>query len=306
MSATYTAITTLNTGAKLPLVGLGTWQSQPNEVYEAVLTAIKAGYRHIDTAWIYGNEKEVGQAIKDSGVDRQSLFVTTKLWNNAHSPQDVEKALEHSLKNLQLEYLDLYLMHWPVAFKSGASAVPKDADGKVELSPVDYTETYAAMEKLVGDRVRAIGVSNFTITKLQRLLKTAQITPAVNQVELHPYLPQTELLDFCKQNKIHVTAYSPLGSTSGPVQQEPVILELAKKYNVEPAQVLISWAVKRGTSVLPKSVTASRIVNNFNEVPLTAEDVAAIDAIGTNNPPRRVVDPSASWGSDIYDAGAKL
>ncbi|KAI9288953.1 NADP-dependent oxidoreductase domain-containing protein [Umbelopsis sp. AD052] len=304
--STYTAITTLNTGAKLPLVGLGTWQSQPNEVYEAVLTAIKAGYRHIDTAWIYGNEKEVGQAIKDSGVDRQSLFVTTKLWNNAHSPQDVEQALERSLKNLQLEYLDLYLMHWPVAFKSGSSPVPKDAEGKVELSPVDYTETYAAMEKLVGDRVRAIGVSNFTITKLQKLLKTATITPAVNQVELHPYLPQTELLDFCKQNKIHVTAYSPLGSTSGPVQQEPVILELAKKYNVEPAQVLISWAVKRGTSVLPKSVTASRIVNNFNEVPLTAEDVNAIDAIGNNNPPRRVVDPSSSWGSDIYDAGAKL
>ncbi|KAG2174215.1 hypothetical protein INT43_004236 [Umbelopsis isabellina] len=304
--ATYSATALLNTGAKIPLVGLGTWQSKPNEVYEAVLTAIKAGYRHIDTAWIYGNEKEVGQAIKDSGVDRQSLFVTTKLWNNAHNPEDVEKALEVSLKNLQMEYLDLWLMHWPVAFKSGDKPVPKNADGKVELAPVDYVDTYAAMEKVVGDRVRAIGVSNFTVGKLQRLLKSASVVPAANQVELHPYLPQNELIDFCKQNKIHVTAYSPLGSTSGPVQKEPIIVDLAKKYNVEPAQVLISWAYKRGTSVLPKSVTPSRIVNNFKEVPLTAEDVANIDAIGLNKPPQRVVDPSESWGSDIYDSGAKL
>ncbi|KAG1464927.1 hypothetical protein G6F56_004983 [Rhizopus delemar] len=192
----------LNTGATIPALGLGTWQSKPNEVYEAVLIALKNGYRHIDTAFIYGNEKEIGQAIKDSKIPREELFITTKLWNNSHSPAAVEKALQVSLDNLQLEYLDLYLIHWPVAFKGGEEKVPKDEAGNIQLEDVDITETYAAMEKLVGPKVRAIGVSNFNIATLEKLAKTQKIVPAVNQVELHPFLPQDDLLDYCKEHKI--------------------------------------------------------------------------------------------------------
>ncbi|KAI8883475.1 Aldo/keto reductase [Backusella circina FSU 941] len=290
----------LNTGASIPAVGLGTWQSKPSEVYNAVLAALKAGYKHIDGAWIYGNEKEVGQAIKDSGVPREELFITTKLWNTYHNPANVEEALELSLKNLGLEYIDLYLMHWPVAFQYGESPSPKDADGKIILDPSTINETYAAMEKLVGPKVRAIGVSNFNIANLEKLATTQKIVPAANQVELHPYLPQEELVQYCKDHGIVVTAYSPLGSTNSPLFEDETVLNIAAKYNVTAAQILISWGVHRGYVVIPKSVTESRIISNFQDVELKQEDFDTLNDITKKQEAKRLVDPFNFWGVDIF------
>ncbi|KAG0994471.1 hypothetical protein G6F28_005705 [Rhizopus arrhizus] len=262
----------LNTGASIPALGLGTWQSKPNEVYDAVLTAIQNGYRHIDTAFIYGNEKEVGQAIKDSKVPREELFITTKLWNNSHRPED-----------------------------PGKETVPRDADGKIEFDDVDFTETYAALEKLVGEKVRAIGVSNFNIAKLEKLAKVQKIVPAVNQIELHPFLPQEDLLQYCKEHNIVVTAYSPLGSTNSPFLKDEKIAKIAEKYNATPAQILISWGIQRGCSVIPKSVTPSRIISNFKDVELNEEDFKALNTLVDAQSPNRLVDPYNFWGVDVFD-----
>ncbi|CEI90760.1 Putative Alcohol dehydrogenase [Rhizopus microsporus] len=292
----------LNNGLDIPAIGLGTWQSKPQQVYQAVLAALKAGYRHIDTAAVYRNEKEIGQAIKDSGIPREQLFITTKLWNTHHRPELVEQAINRSLANLQLDYLDLYLMHWPIAFQPSKYAIPKDDKGNVALDKtVDFVQTYAAMEKLVASgKTRAIGVSNFNIPNLDRLLKNCKIIPAVNQVEMHPYLPQPDLLEFCQKHNVHVTAYSPLGSTNSPVMQEPVVLSIADKHKVTPAQILLSWGIHRGCSVIPKSVTPSRIVSNLQAVKLDTKDFQALEELVTTKTAERLVDPSSLWGVDIY------
>lgn len=285
----------------MPAFGLGTWQSEPNEVYHAVLTALKTGYRHIDTAYVYRNEKQVGQAIKDSGIPREQLFITTKLWNTSHRPELVQEAMDVSLANLQLDYLDLYLMHWPVAFQPSKRMIPKDENGNIALDSVDFVDTFKAMEKLVAlGKTRAIGVSNFNIPNLDRLLKYCSIPPAVNQVELHPYLSQPELVQFCQKNDIHVTAYSPLGSTDSPIMQEQLVLDIAKNHNCSSAQILLAWGMRRGCSVIPKSVTPSRIISNFQLVQLEKNEFEALEQLAKTKQAKRLLDPSPFWGVDIY------
>ncbi|KAF9431933.1 hypothetical protein BGZ76_011507 [Entomortierella beljakovae] len=294
--------TTLNTGATIPLIGFGTWQSKAEAVKNAVTVALQTGYRHIDTAWIYGNEKEVGEAIRESGVPREEIFVTTKLWNNSHRPEEVLPALETSLKNLGLDYVDLYLMHWPIDFKSGPSPVTKDADGKYLREGVDFTETWKALEELIPTgKTKAIGVSNFSIKNLEKILAIAKIVPAVNQVELHPENPQWELLEYSKSKGIHLTAYCPLGSTDSDLIKNELVSKIAQKHNSPNANVLISWGRQRGTSVIPKSVTASRVISNFNDIELDEEDVKVLKSLTEDKPSRRYCDPSNDWGVNIYN-----
>ncbi|KAF2266833.1 aldose reductase [Lojkania enalia] len=247
---------TLNTGAKINAVGLGTWQSKPNEVRDAVKAALQAGYRHIDTALAYGNEQEVGQGIKDSGVPRDQIWITTKLDNPWH--KRVEEGIQSSLKSLGVDYVDLYLMHWP------SSTDPTDL--KKHYPDWDFRDTWAEMQKLpASGRVKNIGVSNFAIRNLEKLFadERTNIIPAVNQIELHPNCPSPKLLDYCKEKGIHCTAYSCLGSTDSPLAKDETLHSIAKAKGKTPQQVLLMWGLQRGTSVIPKSVTASRIQANF-------------------------------------------
>ena len=275
---------TLNTGAKIPAVGLGTWQSGPDEVRIAVRTALEAGYRHMyplpshpsptlrltsasDAAALYDNEEEIGQGIKDSGVPRSEIFLTSKLWNTAHAAADVEPALDETLRKLGTDYLDLYLLHTPVSFAAGRGPWPHTAAGAVALGAVPVAETWAALEALAAaGKVRAIGVSNFNERRLTALLATAAVVPAVNQIEAHPWLQQAPLAALLRAHAIHVTAFSPLGNNIAGlprVQDDPAVAEAAALAGATVPQTLIAWAVARGTSVIPKSVTPARIVANF-------------------------------------------
>ncbi|KAJ9048560.1 hypothetical protein DSO57_1033879 [Entomophthora muscae] len=281
----------LYTGAQIPLFGLGTWQAQETQVYAAVKTALVTGYHHLDCAFIYGNEHEIGQAIAESEVQREDIFITSKLWNAFHEPQHVEPALDRSLKHLQLEYLDLYLMHWPYAQPfAGFDFQPitieqLEAKGKPPSDAnITLIDTWRAMEELVtSGKVKHIGVSNFTIKNLQIILKDCAIRPAVNQVELHPYLPQHELLAFCKENNIHVTGYAPLGSFGKPrVLEDPTLKNIAEKNNTDVAHVLLAWGQQRGCSVIPKSSSEHHIQSNYQDIELPQEDMEIIDNLPTH------------------------
>jgi len=254
---------TLNNDVEIPQLGFGVWQVPDDEAVTAVATALEVGYRSIDTAAIYGNEVGTGRAIAESGIAREDLFVTTKLWNGEQGYDSTLAAFDESLRKLKLEFVDLYLIHWPVPGQD------------------KYVDTWRAFEKLYADgRIRAIGVSNFHAPHLERLFAETETVPALNQIELHPHLVQTHLREFDAKHGIATEAWSPLAS-GGEVLTDPTIVGLAEKYGKTPAQVILRWHLQLGNVVIPKSVTPSRIKENFEvfDVELSADDVAAITAL---------------------------
>ncbi len=297
---------TLNDGNTIPVFGLGTWKSPKDAVYEAVKAALKIGYTHIDAAWIYSNENEVGRGIGESisagAIAREDLFVTSKLWNSFHTPAAVETGCKETLSALGLDYVDLYLMHWPVAVKSGTFG--SNREDFIPLDECPLSATFEAMVALKAKGLaRSVGVSNFSISKLEKLMAETGVVPAINQVELHPYNPQPELLAYCQDKGIQVTAYSPLGSGDRPesmkAKDEPPLLEnetvktMAEAEGVSAAQLLIAWALDRKTVVIPKSTNAGRIQENLaaTQYELSAAARAALDDIDTEF---RYVSPE-SW-----------
>lgn len=290
---------TFNNGKTVPVVGLGTWQSAPDgSVYRAVRAALETGYRHLDCAFIYQNEAEIGNAITDSikegTLKREDLFVTSKIWLNYYRKDRVPLCAKKILSALQLEYIDLLLLHWPFSFKQQDEDLFPTEDNKVVGADVDFVEAYQALEQLVdAGLVRSIGVSNFNVEQLKQLLSVARIKPVTNQVELHPYLVQAELKKYCNDNGIVLTAYSPLGNPGSTVNtandkdkllKDPVVNKLATKYGKNAGQILIKYQVASGNLVIPKSVTKERIASNIQifDFDLTAEDVAELAALDRN------------------------
>lgn len=298
----------LNDKKKIPSLGLGTWRSDKENVGQAVEKAITSyGYRHIDCASIYGNEKEIGQAfhtvLSTHEIPRETLFVTSKLWNTDHNPVNVEKACRQTLHDLRLDYLDLYLMHWGVSFVHGEDLVPMGADGLVKTEPISIQQTWHAMEDLVKKGlVKSIGVANFTAPMIVDLLSFAKVRPVVNQIEIHPYNAQQELVEYCHTQKIQVTAYSPLGS-AGDREEKPlsdkVVIEIATRMKKSPAQVLIRWSLQRGLVVIPKSTVFSRIAENIEvfDFDLSEHDMKQINTLNKNF---RFVDPAKLWGIPYF------
>lgn len=288
----------LSNGDQMPLLGLGTWKSESRQVYTAVREAIKIGYRHIDCASVYGNEKEVGDAIRDAiqnhEVTRSELWITSKLWSNCHGKDRVEAALNQSIQNLGVDYLNLYLIHWPVSIKP-EKAFAESVDDLLSPEQSPISETWEAMESACEKGLtRHIGVSNFSVQKLQKLISSCKQKPEVNQVEHHPLLQQQALLEYCASEGILITAYSPLGSMDRPqalkvkdapvVLENPVIRSIAETRGCSPAQVVLAWDVQRGISAIPKSVKPSRLLENLQaaEIKLSTSELQTMEALDQN------------------------
>ena len=257
----------LNDGQTIPQFGFGVFQIPPERTAEATSAALRAGYRHIDTAQMYRNEAAVGAAIRDSGVARSEVFITSKLSNAAHLPADARKAFDNSLSALGTDYVDLFLIHWPL---------PTRYDG-------DFISTWRTLEEFYRDgRARSIGVSNFQPHHLRRIHQECEITPAVDQIEIHPYFTQDDVREFCAEHQIAIEAWSPIAQ--GKVLDDPTITEIAARYGKTPAQVVLRWQIERGDIVCPKSVTPARIRENIDifDFELSGEDVEAISALNRN------------------------
>jgi alcohol dehydrogenase (NADP+) len=277
-----------NRAGQMPALGFGTLISEPALTISATRDALDAGFRHFDCAERYGNEREVGTALQAGlaagGIAREDIFVTTKLWNSNHRPERVEPAFEASLERLGLAYLDLYLIHTPFAFQPGDNQDPRDENGNVIYDRgVTLLDTWRALEGLVDrGKCRAIGLSDITLDELKPVYEAARIKPAVVQVESHPYLPETELLEFCKQNGIVLLAFAPLGHGMKPgLIEDPVIVAIAARVGKTPAQVLLAWAVQRGTALLTTPRSAARAKENFDISPLPQDALDEINRIQT-------------------------
>lgn len=255
----------LKNGVKIPQLGLGVFQTLEGEqTVNAVKWALEAGYRHIDTAKIYGNEKSVGIGLRESGVKRSDVFLTTKLWNEDIRQRRAKEAFEESLAALQTDYIDLYLIHWP-------------ADG-YEQAWADLEELYAA------GKIKAVGVSNFQKSHLEQLEKSSNLLPAVNQIESHPYFTNRELIDFCREKDIAVEVWSPLGGTGGNLLRDKTLTELAQKHGKTPAQIVLRWDIQRNVIVIPKSTHRERIISNQElfDFELSDQEMQTIDGLNKN------------------------
>eukprot|EP00057_Strongylocentrotus_purpuratus_P033618 XP_792112.1 PREDICTED: alcohol dehydrogenase [NADP(+)] [Strongylocentrotus purpuratus] len=295
---------TLPSGHAMPLVGLGTWKLKADEVAGAIGAAVDAGYRHFDCALIYGNEKEVGVALREAmqrlGLKREDVFITTKVWNTFHAKEDVAECFNRSLTDLQLDYIDLYIMHWPLGFQNLGPTVmfPRTETGDIVYSDVHYLETWSAMEDLVKTgKCKSLGLSNFNSKQLDDVLQHSTVPPSVLQVESHPFLPQVELLNFCRERSVVVSAYSPLGcgdrawklSGEPSIFDDPGLLKIAQRLRKSIAQVAIRFQVQRGIPVIPKSATPSHIQENINvfDFELSEDDMALLSSL----PRRRILVP---------------
>lgn len=301
---------TLNNGTTIPAIGFGTWKAAPGEAGRAVEAAFDAGYRHFDCAPLYYNESEIGQVFANTKVPRNEYFVTTKLWSSSH--RNPGQALDNSLRDLQLDYVDLYLMHWPISLPPD-STVDYGKEDRTKHDPSwTFNDTWREMEKLLSTgKVKAIGVANFSTVNLEKLLKTAKVVPAVNQTEIQPLLPQDKLYAFCQRHGIIQTAFGPLGGSqsSGSLHSHPLISKIAKTHGTGTANVMISWGVQKGWSVVPKSTNKERIAQNLNgNVVLSDEEMREIDEMprAPNGRGKRFNVPN--WGVTVFhdDEGLDL
>jgi alcohol dehydrogenase (NADP+) len=286
-------------GDKIPMLGLGTWKSDKGVVYQAIRKSIEIGYRHFDCAYLYGNEKEIGDALSDAmkagDVLREELWITSKLWNNRHKKHQVEPAFDITLKDLQCDYLDLYLIHWPVVVVDDLS-FPTDGSHLVSLQEVPLSETWESMQNLKSTgKVKHLGVSNFSIKKMDEIWNSTGIKPEVNQIEMHPFLQQKNIKKYADKNHILLTAYAPLGSADRPATRitpgepnlfhDPVINALSQETGASLAQVMLAWAVNYGVSVIPKSVNEVRLKENLEaaDIEFSSEQMDRMASIDLNS-----------------------